>query len=81
MGYLYKELDKVSQLITLQIKYMYMYAHCREVWHSTVGHSSHNPVWPWNWYSHWLLLCEEQERYIVYCINIAYLPETLIFFI
>ena len=28
------------------------------------GHSSYNRVWPWNWYSHWLLLCEEQERYV-----------------
>ena len=39
---------------------------CRKVWHSTVGHSSYNRVWLWNWYSRRLLLCEEQERYVVY---------------
>ena len=53
---------------SLQVKCMYVYlsAHCRKLWHSTVDHSSYNRVWPWNWYSHWLLLCEEQERYVVY---------------
>ena len=48
-----------------------VYAHCRKVWHSTVGHFSYNRVWSWNWYSHWLLLCEEQERCVVYTDTIA----------
>ena len=54
-----------------RLVYVFVYVHCRKVWHSTVGHSSYNRVWLWNWYSHWLLLCEEQERYVVYTDTIA----------
>ena len=67
VGCVYKEFDKVSQLITYRLSAtMCVYAQCRKGWHSTVGHSSYNRVWPWNWYSRRLLLCEEQERYVVY---------------
>ena len=44
------------------------YTHCRKGLHTSVGHSSFILIWLWNWYSHWLLLCEEQERYVVYCV-------------
>ena len=60
-----------SKSIVSACIYMNLYTHCRKLWHFTVGHSSYNRVWPWNWYSHWLLLCEEQERYVVYTDTIA----------
>ena len=65
------EFNKVSLFgspTDCKLNYMVI-IHCRKVRHSTAGYSSYNRVWPWNWYSHWLLLCEEQERYIVYPYN------------